>query len=91
MKLGQLHLFIRLTFSELLEEVGFEYELYYTDISMAFFPAAEKRFEKYRKNLVFKKLNIEEDPISQGTGKISRFLLKFIPFPFSVFLYTPFW
>ncbi|CAL8084937.1 unnamed protein product [Orchesella dallaii] len=53
-------------FLRCLEEEGIEFEYTYTDISAAFFPAAEKRFEKYGKFMKFKKLNIEEDPIDQG-------------------------
>ncbi|CAL8085455.1 unnamed protein product [Orchesella dallaii] len=49
-----------------LDELGIEFEYTYTDISAAFFPAAEKRFEKYAKHMKFKKLNIEEDPVDQG-------------------------
>ncbi|CAL8143538.1 unnamed protein product [Orchesella dallaii] len=45
-------------------ELPFEYT--YTDISASFFPAAEKRFEKYPKPFIYKKLNIEEDPLAQG-------------------------
>ncbi|CAL8140616.1 unnamed protein product [Orchesella dallaii] len=48
------------------EEEKIEFEYVYTDISAVFFPAAEKRFEKYVKHMKFKKLNIEEDPINQG-------------------------
>lgn len=51
---------------EVLEELGMEYEYTYTDISAGFFPAAEKKFEKFLKNMKFKKLNVEEDPLSQG-------------------------
>ncbi|CAL8085124.1 unnamed protein product [Orchesella dallaii] len=49
-----------------LETTGSEFEYTYTDISAAFFPAAEKKFEKYAKHMKFKKLNIEEDPFEQG-------------------------
>lgn len=49
-----------------LAKLGIQFEYTYTDISQAFFPAAEKRFEQYKSNMQFKKLNIEEDPISQG-------------------------
>ncbi|CAL8125824.1 unnamed protein product [Orchesella dallaii] len=42
------------------------YEYTYTDLSPAFFNLAEKKFEKYKESLKFKKLNIEEDPSSQG-------------------------
>ncbi|CAL8084808.1 unnamed protein product [Orchesella dallaii] len=45
-------------------EIPFEYT--YTDISASFFPAAEKRFEKHSKQFIFKKMNIEEDPLAQG-------------------------
>lgn len=49
-----------------IEDAGIQYEYVYTDISAAFFPAAEKRFEKFRKSIKFQKLNIEQDPTSQG-------------------------
>ncbi|CAL8085358.1 unnamed protein product [Orchesella dallaii] len=49
---------------EALNITDFEYT--YTDISAAFFPAAQKRFEKLGKSMKFKRLNIEEDPIEQG-------------------------
>lgn len=50
-----------------LDELGIDrLEYTYTDLSAAFFPSAEKKFEKYAKSLVFKKFNLEEDPLAQG-------------------------
>ncbi|CAL8129073.1 unnamed protein product [Orchesella dallaii] len=48
------------------EMLGMQYEYTYTDISAAFFAAAEKKFENHSKHIKFKKLNIEEDPLDQG-------------------------
>ncbi|CAL8085487.1 unnamed protein product [Orchesella dallaii] len=53
-------------FLSTLDNLGMEFEYTYTDISAVFFPAAEKKFEKYAKHMKFKKLNLEEDPIDQG-------------------------
>lgn len=50
----------------IMEREGVEYEYTFTDISAAFFSAAEKRFADYVKHMRFKKLNLDEDPISQG-------------------------
>lgn len=49
-----------------IDELGVEFEYTYTDISPAFFAAAEKRFEKFAGSIKFKKMNIEEDPVAQG-------------------------
>ncbi|CAL8084892.1 unnamed protein product [Orchesella dallaii] len=53
-------------FFKALEELGVDFEYTFTDISAAFFPEAQKKFEKHLSKIVFKKLNIEEDPIEQG-------------------------
>ncbi|CAL8129043.1 unnamed protein product [Orchesella dallaii] len=53
-------------FVPILEKCGLEFEYTYTDISAAFFPAAEKKFEKELNAFKFRKLNIEVDPIEQG-------------------------
>ncbi|CAL8093609.1 unnamed protein product [Orchesella dallaii] len=46
------------------KDIPFEYT--YTDVSAAFFNKAEVKFEKHVKNMVFKKLDIEMDPLVQG-------------------------
>ncbi|CAL8085190.1 unnamed protein product [Orchesella dallaii] len=51
---------------DIMAENGIRFEYTYTDISAAFFPAAEKRLEKHLKWVKFKKLNIEEDPLAQS-------------------------
>lgn len=51
---------------DILEDLQINYELTFTDISQAFFVNAEKRFEKYKKNIKFKIFNMEENPMKQG-------------------------
>ena len=52
----------------------------YTDISPAFFEAAGKRFEKYSSHLLFKTLDVEKDPLSQGfsSGQYNIILASFV-------------
>lgn len=45
-------------------QIPFEYT--YTDITTVFFDKAMKRFNKWKKNMKFMPLNIEEDTLSQG-------------------------
>jgi len=45
----------------------------YTDISSGFFEKAEEKFSDWNGLLDFRKLNIEQDPISQGFGEDEKF------------------
>ncbi|KAH7310210.1 putative hybrid NRPS/PKS enzyme [Rhexocercosporidium sp. MPI-PUGE-AT-0058] len=56
----------------ILEELGTAFSSYtYTDISSGFFEKAQKRFEKYGSRMVYKPLNIENDPVTQGFAEHS--------------------
>lgn len=48
-----------------LDDLQMSFEITFSDISQAFFVNAEKRFEKFKKNIRFKVFNIEEDPLKQ--------------------------
>lgn len=40
----------------------------FTDISAGFFDKAQKKFERWREQIRYKKLDIEQDPLAQGFG-----------------------
>jgi len=51
----------------ILEKLGTAFTSYtYTDISSGFFGKAQERFKEYANRMVFKPLNIENDPTTQG-------------------------
>ncbi|KAK4176933.1 Nonribosomal peptide synthetase 14 [Triangularia setosa] len=51
----------------ILPAIGSAFSTYtYTDISSAFFEAAEERFKEYADRMVFKTLDMERDPLDQG-------------------------
>ncbi|KAK4194958.1 KR domain-containing protein [Triangularia verruculosa] len=51
----------------ILPAIGSAFSTYtYTDISSAFFEAAEERFKKYADRMVFKTFDMERDPLDQG-------------------------
>lgn len=51
---------------DFVESLGSPYEYHYTDVSAAFFISAEKEFEARRKNLIYKRFDMEHDPLAQG-------------------------
>ncbi|KXX77494.1 Nonribosomal peptide synthetase 14 [Madurella mycetomatis] len=51
----------------ILPAIGSAFSTYtYTDISSAFFEAAEERFKEYSDRMVFKTFDMERDPVDQG-------------------------
>lgn len=51
----------------IISKLGIAFALYtYTDISSGFFEKAQKRFKNYGKRIVYKILDIEKDPKTQG-------------------------
>lgn len=50
-----------------LDAIGTSYASYtYTDISSGFFESAQEKFRTHSQKMIFKTLNIEHDPVSQG-------------------------
>lgn len=45
---------------------GSKFEYYYTDISVAFFAKADKKFEEFKGNLKFNLFDLEKSPLEQG-------------------------
>ncbi|CAL8093606.1 unnamed protein product [Orchesella dallaii] len=54
------------TFINYLGEQGWDFEYYYTDVSAVFFNSAAEKLNKFSKNIIFKKYNMDEDPLHQG-------------------------
>lgn len=56
----------------ILSHIGSNFSTYtYTDISAGFFGKAQEVFEEYQNRMVFKVLDIERDPITQGFSECS--------------------
>ncbi|CAL8109977.1 unnamed protein product [Orchesella dallaii] len=53
-------------FVQSIDEIGWDFEYYYTDLSAVFFNSAAEKLHKFSRNIIFKKYNMDEDPLHQG-------------------------